>query len=98
MRRPISLVRSVTLTNMMFMMPMPAIRSENPAAMPKMSVTVSMVDDMVCIISACERMVKSSESPDLSLILWFCRRMAEISSVAASESSSVSAEQMMEEK
>ena len=70
-RSPISYVRSVTLTSMMFMIPIPAMRREKPAAMPKMRVTVSIVDDIVCIISAWERMVKSSESPEVSFILWF---------------------------
>ena len=52
MRRPISLVRSVTLTSMMFMMPIPATSSEKAAATTRMMVTVSIVLDMVSIISA----------------------------------------------
>lgn len=51
-RNPISFVRSVTLTSMMFMIPIPAMRREKPAAMPRMRVTESIVDDIVCIISA----------------------------------------------
>ena len=93
MRRPISLVRSVTDTSMMFMMPMPATRSEKAAATTRMSVTVSMVDDMVSIISACERMVKSSSASPFSL--WLLRRICVSSSMAASLISSVMAEQTM---
>ena len=91
--RPISLVRSVTLTSMMFMMPIPATNSENAAATTSMSVTVSMVDDMVSIISACERMVKSSAASPFSL--WLSRSICVSSSMAASLSSSVTAEQTM---
>ena len=93
MRRPISLVRSVTETNMIFMMPMPATSSEKAAATTRMSVTVSMVDDMVSIISACERMVKSSAASPFSL--WLSRSIWVSSSMAASLSSSVTAEQTM---
>ena len=67
MRRPISLVRSVTETSMMFMMPMPATSSEKAAATTRMMVTVSIVDVMGSIISACERMVKSSSASAFSL-------------------------------
>ena len=93
MRRPISLVRSVTETSMMFMMPMPATRSEKAAATTRMMVTVSIVEDMVSIISACERMVKSSSASSFSL--WLSRSIWVSSSMAASESSSVTAEQLM---
>ena len=96
MRRPISLVRSVTDTSMMFMMPMPATRSEKAAATTRMMVTVSIVEDMVSMISACERIVKSSTASAFSL--WLLRNICVRSSMAASESSSVSAEQTMEEK
>ena len=95
-RKPISLVRSVTETSMMFMMPIPATSNEKAAATTRMTVTVSIVEDMVSIISACERMVKSSTASALSL--WLLRRIWVSSSMAASESSSVSAEQTMEEK
>ena len=95
-RRPISLVRSVTLTSMMFMMPIPATNSEKAAATTRMMVTVSIVDDMVCIISACERMVKSSAASLPSL--WLSRSICVSSSMAASLSSSVMAEQTMLEK
>ena len=51
MRKPISFVRSVTETNMMFMMPIPATRREKAAATTKIIVMVSIVEDMVSIIS-----------------------------------------------
>ena len=92
-RNPISLVRSVTLTSMIFMIPIPATRSEKAAATTRMMVTVSMVDDMVSIISACERMVKSSAASPFSL--WLSRRICVSSSMAASLSSSVIAEHTM---
>ena len=96
MRRPISFVRSVTDTSMMFMMPMPATSSEKAAATTRMIVTVSIVEDIVSIISACERMVKSSSASSFSL--WLLRSICVSSSMAASESSSVTAEQTMLEK
>ena len=95
MRRPISLVRSVTLTSMMFMMPMPATSREKAAATTRIRVMPSMVEDMVSIISCCERMVKLSSSP--SFILWLRRRISFSSSMAASEVSSLSALTAMEE-
>ena len=51
-RRPISFVRSVTETSMMFIMPIPATSKEKAAATTRISVTVSIVDDIVSIISA----------------------------------------------
>ena len=93
MRRPISLVRSVTETSMMFMMPMPATSSEKAAATTSTVCRVVMVLDMVSIISCCERIVKSSSAP--SLILWLRRRIWEISSMASSLSSSFRALTLM---
>ena len=93
MRKPISLVRSVTLTSMMFMMPMPATSNEKAAATTRISVTVSIVLDIVSIISACERILKSSATSPFSL--WLSRRICVSSSMAASLISSVTAEQMM---
>ena len=43
MRMPISRVRSVTLTSMMFMMPMPPTTSETPAMAPSRPVITSAV-------------------------------------------------------
>jgi len=63
MRMPISRVRSVTLTSMMFMMPMPPTSSEMPATEPRNNVmTVEMVPT-VSAISFWLRMVKSSSRP-----------------------------------
>ncbi len=78
------------------MMPMPATSSEKAAATTRMSVMLSMVDDIVSIISACERMVKSSAASSFSL--WLARRMAVSSSMALSVSSSVNAEQLMHDR
>ena len=95
-RRPISFVRSVTLTSMMFMMPIPATSSEKAAATTRIIVTVSIVDDIVSIISACERIVKSSAASSFNL--WLLRRICVSSSMAASESSYVTAEHTILEK
>ena len=45
MRRPISCVRSVTLTSMMFMMPTPPTKSEIAATMPRS-------EENVCVVAA----------------------------------------------
>ena len=95
-RRPISFVRSVTETSMMFIIPIPATNNEKAAATTRMMVTVSIVLDIVSIISACERMVKSSSASSFSL--WLSRRICVNSSMAASESSSVTADQTILEK
>ena len=94
--KPISFVRSVTDTSMMFIIPIPAINNEKPAAIPRISVTVSIVDDRVSIISACERMVKSSASS--SFILWLRLSIFVSSSIASSDNSSVIAEHTIDEK
>ena len=91
--KPISLVRSVTLTSMMFMMPMPATSKENAAATTRITVMVSMVLPIVSIISCCERIVKLSSAS--SFILWFLLRMTDSSSMAFSLSSSLNALTMM---
>ena len=95
-RRPISVVRSVTLTSMMFIMPIPATISENAAATTRMMVMESIVLDMVSIISCWERIVKSSSSASFSL--WRVRKMLVSSSMAWSVISSVRAEQLMDVK
>ena len=95
-RRPISFVRSVTETSMMFMMPIPATSSEKAAATTRITVMVSIVDDIVSIISCWLRIWKSSSSPSLSLC---CLRRISVSSLMASSViSSVMAEQMKLEK
>ena len=93
MRRPISRVRSVTDTYMMFMIPMPPTISDM-LAMQASSVVIRSVVVFIIELSSCWlRMVKSSSS--LLFSLWFRRRISVISSVALSVMSSVSAEAKM---
>src|SRR5687768_6643995 len=61
-RRPISLVRSVTDTSMMFMMPMPPTMSEIAATLASRYAIVSVVDDSTRAISSGDRTEKSSVS------------------------------------
>ena len=90
MRRPISRVRSVTDTYMMFIMPMPPTTSEMPA-MQASSVVIRSVVEFSMVLSSCWlRMVKSSSS--LSFSLWLRRSISVISLVALSVMSSVRAE------
>ena len=56
MRRPISRVRSVTDTSMMFIMPMPPTSSEMPATQASSSVIMSLVELSISLNSCCERM------------------------------------------
>ena len=66
-RMPISRVRSVTDTSMMFMMPMPPTMSDT-AAMPASSCVIVSIDAVrMSAISSCVRIVKSSGSPEISL-------------------------------
>ena len=99
MRRPISRVRSVTLTYMMFMMPMPPTMSEMPATQPNRMVSMSVVDVIIDASSSWERMLKSSSSAIwvsvASRSLWLRRRMVVICSVAFSVAPSVMAEHCM---
>ena len=60
MRTPISRVRSVTVTNMMFMIPMPPTRSETEAIESRRTVNVLLVSSCACSISSGARMLKSS--------------------------------------
>ena len=60
MRRPISLVRSVTETYMMFMIPMPPTNKLIPAMMVSTSEIRSEVLVMVCIISSCVKIRNGS--------------------------------------
>ena len=90
MRRPISRVRSVTDTYMMFMIPIPPTSKDIPAIQANRTVIKSVVVLIMELSSSCERTWKSSSSP--VAILWFWRKMADISSIASSESSSVTAE------
>ena len=63
MRMPISRVRSVTLTSMMFMMPMPPTMSETLAIEPRSMVMTFEVAVAVSAISCWLRTVKSSSRP-----------------------------------
>ena len=63
MRRPISRVRSVTETSMMFMMPTPPTTSEMAATNSNSMLINSVVGDKVLVISVMSRMLKSSSSP-----------------------------------
>ncbi len=64
MRRPISLVRSVTDTSMMFMMPMPPTISEMTAVAPSRKLRMFCVSVRVRMNSAMSRTRKSSGVPE----------------------------------
>ena len=63
MRRPISRVRSVTDTSMMFMMPMPPTSSDTPAMLASSAVIVCVASLRTLAISSIVRTMKSSGSP-----------------------------------
>ena len=63
MRMPISRVRSVTETSMMFMMPIPPTSSETAAIDDRSSVIVRLVSSAALANSAWVRMKKSSSWP-----------------------------------
>ena len=67
MRMPISLVRSVTDTSMMFMMPMPPTMSETPAIAARRAVRVWAVCEAVWMICDWFITSKSSSAPAASL-------------------------------
>ena len=77
MRRPISRMRSVTETSMMFMMPMPPTISEIVATAPSSSDISRVVAVRVATISEMLRTLKSSSSP--GAILWRWRNSASTS-------------------
>ena len=62
-RRPISRVRSVTDTYMMFMIPMPPTSNDMPAIQANRTVIKSVVVLIMELSSSCERTWKSSSSP-----------------------------------
>jgi hypothetical protein len=70
-------VRSVTATNMMFMMPMPPTSWDTPA-MAKRAVMVCLVSFLTLAISSIVRTMKSSGSPGYSL--WRTRKADAIAS------------------
>ena len=63
MRMPISRVRSVTLTSMMFMMPMPPTMSDTAAMLARRVVNVLTPSCWALAISVRLRMLKSSSAP-----------------------------------
>ncbi len=63
LRMPISRVRSVTDTSMMFMMPMPPTSSDTPAIDARSDVIVRVISVRVAAISSSVRAVKSSSAP-----------------------------------
>ena len=67
MRNPISRVRSVTETSMMFMIPMPPTSSDTPAMPARSAVIVWVVSLLTLAISSIVRTMKSSWSPGWSL-------------------------------
>ena len=62
MRVPISRVRSVTLTSMMFMIPIPPTSSDTAATMARNSVTVRLLSSCALATSARFRIWKSSSA------------------------------------
>ncbi len=99
MRKPISRVRSVTLTYIMFIMPMPPTTKDIPAIQARSIVIRSVVEFIMLASSSCERILKSSSSASLSPVASFSlccvRNTFEISSTALSVKPSVNAEQFM---
>lgn len=71
MRKPISRVRSVTLTYIMFIMPMPPTIKDIPAIQARSIVIRSVVEFIMLASSSCERMLKSSSSPSCSSVASF---------------------------
>src|SRR5882672_6354160 len=76
MRMPISRVRSVTLTSMMFMMPMPPTMSDTLAMAPNKMDMMREVEVAICISSNWLRTVKSGSwlrwRPSNSELMSFC--------------------------
>ena len=85
MRSPISRVRSVTETSMMFMIPMPPTSSDTPAIAASSVVIVLVVSVRTLAISSCVRTMKSSGSEPISL--WRARSV----SAMAADTGAVSA-------
>ncbi len=65
-RMPISRVRSVTLTSMMFMIPMPPTISDTPATQESSERNAAVVDSRVLMMSSWVVMLKSGESRETS--------------------------------
>ena len=69
LRRPISRIRSVTDTSMMFITPIPPTRSEMPAIPPSRTVSVLSTDVAVLTRDVSGMMVKSA----LAVVVTECR-------------------------
>ena len=63
LRIPISRVRSVTETNMMFMMPMPPTKSERPVMKRPIEAMTKLMGAKVCVRISCWLMLKSFGFP-----------------------------------
>ena len=87
--RPISCVRSVTDTSMMFMMPMPPTTSEMAATETRNMVSTESMVPTISIASAWVSTKKSSLSG--SVMPWLSRRVASMSATVTSTFSSLSA-------
>ena len=92
-RTPISRVRSVTDTSMMFMIPMPPTSSDTDAIAPSSIVSTPVICVAVEAISCCERITKSSSW--VRPRRWRWRSRAVISSIAWSMLCGETAEIMM---
>ena len=87
MRRPISRVRSVTETSMMFMIPMPPTSRLTEATLMSSMVMVFAISTRVAAISSTVRTVKSSSSGPVVRWRWRSRRV--ISTAVGSTSSAL---------
>ena len=84
MRRPISRVRSVTDTSMMFMMPMPPTSSDTEATAARSSVSTRLEASCAAITSARLRSEKSSSAPGCTRWRWRSSARTWISTAAGS--------------
>ena len=89
-RSPISRVRSVTLTSIMFIIPTPPTTSESIATISSRVVISPLVAVIVLSISDISRMEKSSSAP--GAMLWRRRRTSQICAIASGTCSGVLAE------
>ena len=93
MRSPISRVRSVTETYIMFMIPMPPTTSDMPAMQERIMVMMPRIELSDSSISVIDCTWKSSSSPAR---IWCCsRRISLISATAPDDISSLAAEAYM---
>ena len=81
LRRPISRIRSVTETSMMFMTPIPPTSNETAAIPPSSTVSVLLVEDTVASSDCWLLMVKSAV--DVAVMPWVAESVALASWYAA---------------